>query len=111
MGPYGPVHRRAVVARAMENQCFAVLVNRSGTGRALVFPGESVAVSPFGDVIADAGSEQKTIVVNLDSSLLARSRQAYNYLEDVRIVPSMTIRPTPQDDSELYAMKIDASRV
>lgn len=107
MEPYGPVHRRAVVARAMENQCFAILVNRLGNGRTLKFAGESVAVNPFGEVIADARSEQQDIVVHLDSSLLEQSRHAYSYLEDVRTVPTIETRSTSPDDNGTYELKID----
>ena len=32
MDPYGPVHRTAIMARAQENQLFAVMVNRVGAG-------------------------------------------------------------------------------
>jgi len=34
MDPYGMVHRNAIIARAMENQVFAVMVNRCGKGMA-----------------------------------------------------------------------------
>ncbi len=34
MDPYGPVHRTAIMARAQENQAFAVMVNRVGPGTA-----------------------------------------------------------------------------
>ena len=32
MDPYGPTHRTAIMARAMENQAYAVMVNRVGHG-------------------------------------------------------------------------------
>ena len=41
MDPFGPVHRRAIMARAMENQMFALMVNRCGAGDDnLTSPGE-----------------------------------------------------------------------
>jgi (R)-amidase len=102
MDPYGPVHRRAIVARAMENQCFAVLVNRIGDGRSLKFPGESVAVDPFGEIITEILAEQENSVVELKISLLKQSRVSYNYLGDVRSFPSKLPKNPNVDDSEVY---------
>ena len=86
MDPFGPVHRRAIVARAMENQMFAALVNRIGSGdEGLTFPGESALVSPFGDVICEAPSKDTVLLANLDETLLAASREHYSYLHDARI--------------------------
>lgn len=86
MDPYGPVHRRAVITRAMENQCFAVLVNRIGEGNGLSFPGESIAVDPFGTVLAEA-VDGHPVRVTLDRRRIEESRQGYRYLRDRRAVP------------------------
>lgn len=86
MDPFGPVHRRAIVARAMENQVFAALVNRVGAGDDnLTFPGESALVSPFGDVLHELKDENAVLPVTLDRALLAQSREHYSYLHDARI--------------------------
>jgi (R)-amidase len=86
MDPFGPVHRRAIVARAQENQMFAALVNRIGDGDDnLTFPGESALVSPFGDVLAELKSEDTVLPVTVDRALLAQSREHYSYLHDARI--------------------------
>lgn len=86
MNPFGPVHRRAIVARAMENQAFAALVNRTGDGDDnLTFPGESALISPFGDVLAELGSEDAVLPVTVDRALLAQSREHYSYVHDARI--------------------------
>ncbi|TKC79209.1 carbon-nitrogen hydrolase family protein [Trinickia terrae] len=86
MDPFGPVHRRAIVARAMENQMFAALVNRIGSGdEGLTFPGESALVSPFGDVVCEAPAKESVLLANLDAKLLAGSREHYSYLHDARI--------------------------
>jgi (R)-amidase len=86
MNPYGSVHRRAVITRAMENQCFAVLVNRIGEGNGLSFPGESVAVDPFGTVLAES-MDGHPVRVKLDRELIVESRKSYRYLRDRREVP------------------------
>lgn len=85
MDPYGPVHRRAIVARAMENQMFAVLANRCGSGAGHTFPGESVVVDPFGEIVAECGAGPEQRVVDLDLSLLTRSRAQYDYRKERRI--------------------------
>ncbi|NWL77319.1 carbon-nitrogen hydrolase [Pseudomonas taiwanensis] len=84
MSPYGPVHRRAVTARAMENQCCAVLVNRVGSGRELEFAGESLAVDPYGEVI-DEVEGTAPLLITLDLSAVEASRKDYHYLQDARL--------------------------
>ncbi|WP_233884123.1 carbon-nitrogen hydrolase family protein [Paraburkholderia flagellata] len=86
MDPFGPVHRRAIVARAMENQMFAALVNRTGDGDDnLTFPGETALVSPFGDVLCELKDEDAVLHATVDRALLAQSREHYSYLHDARI--------------------------
>jgi len=86
MDPYGPVHRRAGVARAMENQMFVAIVNRCGRGdNNLTFPGESVLIDPFGDVVASAGAEEVVLKVDVDLTKLESSRLNYNYLDEKRV--------------------------
>jgi len=86
MDPFGPVHRRAIVARAMENQMFAALVNRIGDGDDnLTFPGETALVSPFGDVLCELKNEDAVLHAKVDRALLAQSREHYSYLHDARI--------------------------
>ncbi|SIO56464.1 carbon-nitrogen hydrolase family protein [Paraburkholderia phenazinium] len=86
MDPFGPVHRRAIVARAMENQMFAALVNRTGSGDDnLVFPGESALIDPFGDVVCEAGAAETVLPATLDPARLEGAREHYRYLHDARI--------------------------
>jgi (R)-amidase len=86
MDPYGPVHRTAIMARAQENQLFAVMVNRVGQGDdGLVFAGGSAAVDPFGRVLVEAGRDEVRQVVTLDLAQLKAARADYNYLEDRRL--------------------------
>ncbi len=86
MDPFGPVHRRAIVARAMENQMFAALVNRIGAGDDnLTFPGESALIDPFGDVVCDARQQETVLRAPLDPARLEGAREHYRYLHDARI--------------------------
>ncbi|BEV73533.1 carbon-nitrogen hydrolase family protein [Paludibacterium sp. THUN1379] len=106
MDPYGPVHRRAIVARAMENQMFAVLVNRCGEGAGHQFPGQSVVVDPFGEIVAECGAGPEQRVVELDMTLLSRSRSQYDYRHERRIGLGGAIR---QDDQGHRWFEIDST--
>ncbi|KXU37321.1 carbon-nitrogen hydrolase [Ventosimonas gracilis] len=83
--PDGPIHRTCIMARAMENQAFALMVNRCGSNEELAFCGGSAAVSPFGKLLAEAGRNETRISLSLDLSQLAASREAYGYRRDQRI--------------------------
>jgi len=83
--PDGPVHRTCIMARAMENQAFAVMVNRSGYYQDLAFCGGSAVVNPFGQLLAEAGRDETRISLSLDLEQLAASRRAYRYRLDQRI--------------------------
>jgi (R)-amidase len=86
MDPYGPTHRTAIMARAQENQAFAVMVNRVGEGDGgLLFAGGSAVVDPLGTLLQEAGREECQFSVELDLSLLAAARQDYRYLNDQRL--------------------------
>jgi (R)-amidase len=78
--PYGPTHRTCVMARALENQAFAVMVNRVGLGDdGLVFAGGSAVVDPFGDLLVEAGRDEATLRLSLDLTQLAKAREPYVY--------------------------------
>lgn len=110
MIPYGPVHRRAIVARAMENQCFAILANRTGAGRGLEFPGESVVVDPFGEVVAELGIQEECLTATLDLTLLEKSRHSYSYLNDLQIGSDLRRTAKPVGNSKRYELTIEPKR-
>lgn len=87
MDPYGPTHRTAIMGRAMENQAFAVMVNRVGEGDGdLVFAGGSAVVDPFGRLLLEAGREECLQIIELDLGQIAAARSDYRYLDDRRMV-------------------------
>lgn len=87
MDPYGPTHRTAIMARAMENQAYAVMVNRVGEGDGgLVFAGGSAVVDPFGQLLCEAGREECRQIIELDLSRLESARRDYRYLDERRLV-------------------------
>lgn len=110
MSPYGPVHRRAVTARAMENQCYAVLVNRVGAGRELEFAGESLAVDPYGEVI-DEVDGTAPLLVTLDLSAVEASRKDYHYLQDARLPIANVSESASVDGVTNRVLKIGAEHL
>jgi len=86
MDPYGPTHRTAIMARAQENQAFALMVNRVDAGDdGLVFAGGSALVDPLGALLFEAGREEGQFRVELDSTQLEFARKDYRYLDDQRL--------------------------
>lgn len=74
------------MGRAMENQAFAVMVNRVGEGDGgLVFAGGSAVVDPFGHLLLEAGREPCRQVIELDLAQLAAARSDYRYLDERRL--------------------------
>ncbi|GLU39356.1 carbon-nitrogen hydrolase family protein [Pseudomonas sp. NBRC 100443] len=87
MDPYGPTHRTAITGRAMENQAYAVMVNRVGEGDGgLVFAGGSAVVDPFGQLLCEAGREECRMRVELDLARLQQARRDYSYIAERRFV-------------------------
>jgi omega-amidase len=81
-----PAARRAhwdvlVRARAIENLCYVVAVNRTGTGGALSYDGGSVAWSPWGERLPDAGNGEPALV-DIAVDEVTRVRTAYPFLAD-----------------------------
>ncbi|HEF4773382.1 carbon-nitrogen hydrolase family protein [Burkholderia multivorans] len=108
MDPFGPVHRRAIAARAMENQMFALMVNRCGTGDDdLTFAGLSALVDPFGDTVLELGRDDAIARTRIDSTRLEASREHYNYLHDARV--PLGLVPIEQPDGR-RALAIEAPR-
>jgi (R)-amidase len=86
MDPYGPTHRTAIMARAQENQAFALMVNRVEEGDdGLLFAGGSALADPFGSLLFEAGRDEGTFSVELDLNQLTAARRDYRYLDDQRL--------------------------
>ncbi|KVM07635.1 carbon-nitrogen hydrolase [Burkholderia ubonensis] len=108
MDPFGPVHRRAIAARAMENQMFALMVNRCGSGDDnLTFAGLSALVDPFGETAIELGRDEAVVQASLDLTRLEASREHYCYLHDARVALGLT--PAGQSNGH-RALMIEAHR-
>jgi predicted amidohydrolase len=73
-----------LVARAIENQCYVVGVNRVGTdGKGLTYSGDSFGISPLGEKIGEIQQfEQKIETINLDVEFLTETREKLPFLKD-----------------------------
>jgi omega-amidase len=58
--------RALLIARAIENQCFVIACNRSGSDPNNTFAGHSMVIGPWGDVIAEAGEGQEILTAEID---------------------------------------------
>ena len=72
-----------LTARAIENQCYVVGVNRVGNdGNGIYHSGDSMVVDPLGQVLyrASGNSEQHSIL--LEKSILEETRSLFSFLDD-----------------------------
>ncbi|WP_296652233.1 carbon-nitrogen hydrolase family protein [Paraburkholderia sp.] len=108
MDPFGPVHRRAIAARAMENQMFALMVNRCGSGDDnLTFAGLSAVVDPFGETLVELGRDEMVTKAKIDFTRIEASLEHYNYLRDARV--PLGLVPVEQADGN-RTLLIEATR-
>jgi predicted amidohydrolase len=80
-----------LVARAIENQCYVVGVNRVGTdGNGIQYNGQSMIIDPLGEVIAQGGEQAGMLEVSIKKDILEGIRQKFPFLHDadqVQILP------------------------
>lgn len=70
-------------ARAIENQCYVMGVNRVGKTSDLIYNGASAIYGPCGEVLAEAKThEPEVISTNLDIDALRHYRKGFAALED-----------------------------
>jgi omega-amidase len=74
-------------ARAIENQAYAVGVNRCGSDPHFTYSGRSLAVDPHGTIIADASSAERVVMTVLDPHEVQRWREAFPALRDAGLLP------------------------
>lgn len=72
-------------ARAIENQCYVVGVNRIGIdGAGLQYAGGSRVYGPGGEVVVDCGSTEGPHVVDINIDAVAAQRERFPFLKDMR---------------------------
>ncbi len=80
-------HLRALlIARAIENQAFVLGVNRVGADPRVAYQGESVAIDPKGEIIAELGDREGVLSIDLDPSLVHGWRARFPAWRDHRLL-------------------------
>lgn len=80
-------HWRALLrARAIENQCFVVGVNRIGTDPFVSYSGCSSVFSPMGEELYVNDGSEATGVVTLDFAQVAEVRGKFPFLNDIKLL-------------------------
>ena len=75
--------RALLVARAIENQCYVLGVNRLGEdGNGLSYTGDSLLVDPAGQILLDAGSQEGLFSASIDKDILTNFQQKFPFLKD-----------------------------
>lgn len=78
-------------ARAIENQCYVIGVNRVGQERKATFGGGSTVIDPQGKTIATCQAQECTCQVDIDVAEVVRQREAFPVLGDRDLCPSLTL--------------------
>lgn len=78
--------RTLLKARAIENQCYVVGVNRVGKDPKLNYVGFSSVFDPMGKEIVVVENEEKVIVVDLDKNYLNEIRKKFPFLDDIKLI-------------------------
>jgi omega-amidase len=77
--------RKLLMARAIENQCFVIGVNRLGEdGNGIHYSGGSLVIDPNGEVIADLHNGESECV-EIDLEEVKTIRQRFPFLEDKQL--------------------------
>lgn len=73
-----------LVARAIENQCYVIGVNRIGTdGNDIAYSGDSMVINPLGEIISKTKAHQEAVEsVNLNLKELLDYRVAFPAIQD-----------------------------
>jgi len=72
-------------ARAIENQCFVIGVNRTGSdGNGITYPGSSSITDPMGNAICNGNDSDEYVVCAFDPFDVDKIRTEYPFLQDMR---------------------------
>jgi predicted amidohydrolase len=72
-------------ARAVESQVFVFATNCVGTNGGVVLGGRSAVIDPWGNVVAEAGTGEEVLRVDVDPALVSQTRETLPVLKDRRL--------------------------
>jgi len=73
-------------ARAIENQCFIVGVNRIGEDPYQEYPGNSAVYDPMGEEIFTVNEEEGIFEVDIDLANVRSVRESLGFLDDIKLI-------------------------
>lgn len=81
--PRTPAWTALLKARAIENQCYVIGVNRSGKDpRGLEYAGASAVYEPLGQTLLDLGAVERSATVTIDLAEVSAIRQKLPFQQD-----------------------------
>lgn len=63
--------------RALENQCFLISANMTGTNRGIQFVGHSMVTDPWGTILAGAGDQEMVVKTKIDMAGVEKARNTF----------------------------------
>jgi predicted amidohydrolase len=76
--------RTLAIARAIENQLFVIACNRTGRDVKEEYPGHSLIIDPWGNVLAEGGEEEGSVIAEIDLERVKSVRHTMNCFDDRR---------------------------
>lgn len=77
--------RTLLRARAIEDQCLVIACNTAGTHARTPMGGHSAVISAGGEVLAEAGTQERVLSVEVDLDEIAKTRESFPVLQDRRL--------------------------
>ena len=78
-------------ARAIENQCYVVGVNRTGDdGNKIHYSGESMTIDPMGEILYHKKNEEDIFTITLSKSVLEKTREKFPFWTDADLFKIIT---------------------
>ena len=72
-------------ARAVENQCYLISCNGTGTLNGSQLAGHSAIIDPWGEVIAEGSSEEEIVIGDVDPARISDNRAHFSALKDKKL--------------------------
>lgn len=76
--------RTLLKARAIENQCYAIGVNRVGEGNGLIYEGSSGIYDPYGNLITKETNSEKLMLGEINKDIVINYRKSFPQQKDKR---------------------------
>lgn len=71
-------------ARAVENQVFILAANRTGADKHISYPGRSLIISPWGEILKEGSAQKELVCAELDLTEIDHARKLLPVLSDRR---------------------------